>query len=80
MEIAQFILENGGGRAFREQRINHNVGVELHVKITEFYDNKNPWATIYYDTEIEISKQLKNCVTISKNPNQKRSRILKKII
>ena len=80
MEIAQFILENGGGRAFREQRINHNVGVELHVKITEFYDNKNPWATIYYDTEIEISKQLKNCVIISKNPIQNRSRILKKII
>ena len=80
MEIAQFILENGGGRTFREQRINHNVGVELHVKITEFYDNKNPWATIYYDTEIEISKQLKNCVIISKNPIQKRSRILKKII
>ena len=80
MEIAQFILENGGGRTFREQRINHNVGVELHVKITEFYDNNNPWATIYYDTEIDISQQLKNCVIISKNPIQKRSRILKKII
>ena len=79
MDIAQFILDNGGGRTVREQSINHNIGVELHVKITDFIDKNKPWATIYYDDEIDVSKQLKHCITISEKPIEKKSRILKKI-
>ena len=80
MEIAQFILDNGGGRTFMEQSINHNIGVELHVKKGDFYDKKKPWATIYYDDEIDVLKQLKNCVNISQTAIQKKDRILRKII
>ena len=50
--------------------------MELHVKITEFYDNNNPWALIYYDTEIDISQQLKNCVIYLKS-NSKEVEFLK---
>ena len=80
MEIAQFILDNGGGRTFMEQSINHNIGVELHIKKGDFYDKKKPWATIYYDDEIDVLKQLKNCVNISQTAIQKKDRILRKII
>ncbi len=79
MNIAQFILDNGGGRTFREQSINHNIGVELHVKITDFIDKNKPWATIYYDNEIDVSKQLKDCISISEKRIEEKSRILKKI-
>ena len=79
MEIAQFILDNGGGRTFMEQSINHNIGVELHVKRGDFYDKKKPWATIYYDDQIDVLKQLKNCVNISQTAIQKKDRILRKI-
>ena len=62
-----------------EQSINHNIGVELHVKRGDFYDKKKPWATIYYDDEIDVLKQLKNCVNISQTAIQKKNRILRKI-
>ena len=79
MKIAQFILDNGGGRNHINQSINHNIGVELHVKVGDYHDSKKPWATIYYDEELEVSNQLINCIEITEENIERKSRILKKI-
>ena len=79
MKIAQYILENGGGRTQREQSINHDIGVELHIKTGDYHDMKKPWATIYHNTDLNVSNQLINCAEISNNEAEKKSRILKKI-
>tara|TARA_B100001115_G_C15846386_1_gene426682 strand:+ start:1299 stop:2609 length:1311 start_codon:yes stop_codon:yes gene_type:complete len=80
MVVAQFILENGGGRRFMEEEINHNVGVELHVKLGDFLDKNEPWATIYHDSELNISEQLVNCLQLSEKEIEVKNRIIKKII
>jgi len=79
MKIAQFILDNGGGRTQREQSINHDIGVELHIKTGDYHDMKKPWATIYHHTDLEASNQLIDCAEIIKKPIEKKSRIIKKI-
>ena len=79
MDIADYILENGGGRTHIEQPINHEVGVELHIKAGDYHDKKNPWATIYHNTNFQVSNQLINCIKISENPIEKKSIIIKKI-
>ena len=45
----------------------------------DFIEKNNPWATIYYETEIDASKQIKDCISISEKMIEKKSRILKKI-
>jgi len=79
MAVAQFILDNGGGRTEMEQRINHNIGVELHVKVGNYHNLKKPWATIYHDSNLDTSIQLINCVNIVTNKIESESRILKRI-
>ncbi|MED5272328.1 MAG: thymidine phosphorylase [Candidatus Thermoplasmatota archaeon] len=77
MNIAEFILHNGGGRTKMEQEINHNIGVELHIKVGDYHDHTNPWATIYHDTKLDTSNQLINCVNLTENNVESKSRILK---
>ena len=77
MSIAEFILHNGGGRTKMEQEINHNIGVELHIKVGDYHDVNNPWATIYHDTKLDTSNQLINCVNLTENKVENKSRILK---
>ena len=79
MEIAQYILENGGGRTYIGQDINHNIGVEIHIKIGDYISNNKHWATIYHDSELDTSKQLLNCIKYSTKKPKDNSRILKKI-
>ena len=79
MSIAQFILDNGGGRTYIGEQINHNIGVELHIKIGDFHDKNEAWATIYHDSKLDVSKQLINCVELNENVVKKTSRIFKKI-
>tara|TARA_X000000368_G_scaffold400608_1_gene372639 strand:+ start:803 stop:2110 length:1308 start_codon:yes stop_codon:yes gene_type:complete len=79
MNIAEFILNNGGGRTKMEQKINHNIGVELHLKVGDYHNFENPWATIYHDTKVDTSTQLINCVEITERKVETISRILKRI-
>ena len=60
-----------------EQEINHNIGVELHIKVGDYHDHTNPWATIYHDTKLDTSNQLINCVNLTENKVENKSRILK---
>ena len=77
MSIAEFILHNGGGRTKMEQEINLNIGVELRIKVGDYHDVNNPWATIYHDTKLDTSNQLINCVNLTENKVENKSRILK---
>lgn len=79
MKIADFILENGGGRKFMEEKINHNIGVELHVKAGDFLEINDHWATIYHDSELDLSKQLVNCLNFSLKSLEINDRLIKKI-
>ncbi len=65
--IGTVALKLGGGRATKEDDINHAVGVELHKKVGDYVEAGESLATIHANTERvggECAALLRRCIAI----------------
>src|SRR5262245_50567639 len=55
-EIGRVVMDWGGGRRRLEDKIDHAVGLRLHVKIGDRVDGGAPLVTAYYNDESKIEE------------------------
>lgn len=73
-ELGKILVELGGGRKYKEQEINYDVGMIIKVKINDFIEEDTPLIEVYSTSQItnELKNQLLDTITINK---RKRSNI-----
>ena len=75
LEIGKISLRLGGGRATKEDDIDHSVGVVLHKKIGDDVQAGQAFATIHAATEAaaeEAAEQLRSCIRMTAEPVAKK--------
>ena len=75
LEIGKISLRLGGGRATKEDDIDHSVGVVLHKKIGDPVQAGEVFATIHAVAEPaaeEAAKQLRGCIRMTTEPVAKK--------
>lgn len=64
----------GGGRQNKEDKILHEVGIDLKTELNSYVTNKNIVATVYYNTKKSLNNCLEliyNAFTITEKPIKK---------
>lgn len=69
MELGKILVELGGGRKYKEQEIDYNVGIISHVKINDMVKENDTLFEIYSKNILdeEFKERIARCITFSKN-------------
>jgi len=77
--LGKTLVELGGGRKFKEQEINYDVGLIIKVKINDYIKENEPLLEIYSLKPLneEFKNNLLNTISINKKKNHKFKNIYK---
>ena len=71
LDLGNMLVELGGGRKYKEQEINYDVGFAIHKKMNEYIKENDLLFTVYSTSplsEKEI-KEFQNSINVSNKPN-----------
>lgn len=78
-EVGQAVVDLGGGRKTKEDRIDPSVGVQIHVSVGDRVSGGQPLFTIHASSEAKAAdaeKALKAAILIADGPTEARPLIL----
>ena len=80
-ELGKLLVELGGGRKYKEQEINYDVGMIIKVKINEYVKENDLLFEVYSSSPLTTSlkQQLLDTITIS-NKKRKKLKTVYKIL
>ena len=77
--LGKALVEIGGGRKYKEQEINYDVGLIIKAKINDYIEENQPLLEIYSTSKLtdEFKNNLSNTINITKNKNKNCKNIYK---
>ena len=79
MLVAAHVIALGGGRTRRGEKLDHRVGVELHVSIGDAIERNQPWVTVHHTEMNEVHDELASAIQIVDDEVGAKSRIIELI-
>lgn len=66
-KLGKILVELGGGRKYKEQEINYDVGIIINCKINDYIENNDKLFEIYSSTPLnkELSESILECIKFS---------------
>ena len=79
--LGRLLVELGGGRKFKEQEINYDVGIIIKVKINDYVNQNDLLFEVYSNGKLEakIKEEILDCLTFN-NKKRRNVKIVYKII
>ena len=79
LSLGNMLVRLGGGREYKEQEINYNVGFTIHKKINDYINKNDVLFTVYSKTPLsgELIKIFKDSIKTSTNKNKNYKEIYK---
>lgn len=76
-KLGKLLVELGGGRKYKEQEINYDVGIIIKVKLNDYVHNNDVLFEVYSNGKLDkkIEEEILNCLTF----NNKKRRGIKNI-
>lgn len=78
-KLGKILVDLGGGRKYKEQEINYDVGMIIKVKINDYVEVNSPLIEIYSLTELDenFKNEIQHTINISNRKNHNLKNIYK---